>query len=197
LNIQTNDDIVFDKVDFGGSNRNHVLEYMVAFVKKVAMDIDDSTDETESSEDEEDEQDEEDQIEEEKEIDMQLKTKFKSEEYGKEFMLWLLEIFAKDILPNNFAIPTPTAVSLPAKRLLADSMTSSKWFKRHYIITNKNSDRIKRKTMYEDYVESLSETKRENCISKVAFFNEIRVVLTEKTIKGIRYLVGAKLKSSV
>ncbi|KAJ3269722.1 hypothetical protein HK104_005070, partial [Borealophlyctis nickersoniae] len=45
---------------------------------------------------------------------------------------------------------------------------------------------IKRKTMYEDYEERLPETKRENCFSKVAFFNEIRAVLTEKTIKGIR-----------
>ncbi|KAJ3264400.1 hypothetical protein HK104_006475, partial [Borealophlyctis nickersoniae] len=73
------------------------------------MDIDGTTGDTESSEDEEDEVDEEDRIEEEKDIDIQLKTKFKSEEYAKEFMLWLLEIFAKDILPNNFAIPTPTA----------------------------------------------------------------------------------------
>ncbi|KAJ3269177.1 hypothetical protein HK104_005168 [Borealophlyctis nickersoniae] len=182
LNIQTNDDIVFDKVDFGGSNRNCVLEYMVAFVNKVAMDIDDTTGETESSEDEVDEVDEED------EEDLNRRRKGNRHATQNEI---------QDILPNNFAIPTPTAVSLPAKRLLADSMTSSKWFKRHYVITNENSDRIKRKTMYEDYVDSLPETKRENCISKVAFFNELRAVLMEKTIKGIPHFVGVKLKRPV
>ncbi|KAJ3288762.1 hypothetical protein HK104_007986, partial [Borealophlyctis nickersoniae] len=151
LNISTNDAIQFDTVGTSVAERHRMVRYPYSFVAP-QTDLDEEDSEMEVDDEEEDEEDRGLNASFEKPLDVTLKTKFQSKEYRDEFMLMLLDLYKEELRPtNNLKIKPPSDVMLDSKRLLAHSMSCSKWFQRHYTITGNTNDRVERTILYGDY----------------------------------------------
>ncbi|KAJ3176013.1 hypothetical protein HDU85_007832 [Gaertneriomyces sp. JEL0708] len=187
LNIQTNDNIQFDKVDRGTVCRLRVLEFPHEFGRVVYV-----VEEMEGrNDDEEDEDDDKVKI---KPENLNLKHLMGSAPYRDEFMLMLLDVFKNVVLPNNMEVIPPPVVSEFSNSLLAHSLTAADWFNSTCILTGNPNDRIKRSQLYERYAESVGQVKAGN---KTKFYDELRVITNERVIRGARYFVGIKYRNVI
>ncbi|KAJ3281489.1 hypothetical protein HK104_011442 [Borealophlyctis nickersoniae] len=197
LNISTNDDIKFDTVGISIAKRQRMVPYPFSFVEPETDLLDEEDTEMEVN-DEEDEEDPGTNASFEKPLDVTLKTKFQSEEYRDECMLMLLDLYKEELRSNNLKIKPPAEVMLCSKRLLAQSMSCSKWFEKHYTITDNTDDRVDRTNLYGDYESTLSTFAQQNtAVSRNKFYQEMRSLLREITVRGKQYFVGLKRKRLV
>ena len=173
LNVQTNDDIKFDKFDFATAKRTKVQEYPFSFVEDYA--------EVESDEDEGGFAA--------KKIDTSLKAKFMTEEYRDQFLLMLFDLFQNDLY-EDFSIDQPAEVLSFTKKNLSRSIAAAKWFNKYYEITDKPDHRVPKTELYEEYEKEVG---KDYAIKKQKFYADL-LMIGVKEIKtgGIRCFTGIK-----
>jgi phage/plasmid-associated DNA primase len=188
LNIQTNDPIRYDKVDFALAKRSRCQEYPFSF--EVEEDTEEDTEDGESM-DVEDMDIDEDNSKDTKKINKDLKTLFASDEYRNQFILMLIEYCSQEIYPRNFKVSVPNEVIAFTQSNLMESSTAGVWLKTHYIITNDSKDRVGKKDLYDHYAEEVGE----RAMGKQIFFKELGVILKEVKSNGKISYVGVRLKN--
>ncbi|KNC99706.1 uncharacterized protein SPPG_05087 [Spizellomyces punctatus DAOM BR117] len=195
LNVQTNEDIKFDKVERALAMHARVQEYPFCF---------DDADEDNKEEGDEDEGDEvaddetEDSPTSRKIIDRSLKRLFSSPAYRDEFILMLFEYYTTFFgIPSAFEIETPPAVMEFTQRNLMNSLSAAKWLEKTYMLvdyqTDMKNNRVEKKELYKHYyIQFFGSTKEP--LSANQFHKELSSVLKEKKIKGTRFYIGIRLR---
>ncbi|TPX53732.1 hypothetical protein PhCBS80983_g06197 [Powellomyces hirtus] len=185
INIQTNEDPVFDTMDAAIASRPKIQEYPFTFTAN------DAEAEVDDADDEDDEDDEEDNVLE-KKTDPELKAMFRSENCRDAFIALFLRKFGEYFVKNgklNFHIATPLEVQEFTRKNLMKSLSIAAWLKEHYQITGNDLHKEKKKDMYVKYIETSTLCES---TGKHQFYKELSSILKEKKTATTRYYVGVR-----
>lgn len=173
--LLTNDNPIFDLIDYAIVNRDRSAEYPFTF--------------TNINPDDEAEKDV-------KQADQGIKELFRTAEYRDAFMQILLETYRDNFIDSKEIIAPPQVLLFTNKNLL-NSLPFHKWFHENYIHTGNLNDLILRTAVYDEYIKDHENSAADKVIGRTTFHKELGLALgsngTRKT-KGLVYYVGLKKK---
>ena len=107
-------------------------------------------------------------------MDVTLKQKFKDVRYAQQYMLILLEMYAKHVKGEKH-IPTPDKVNVVTKQYFNDQDVVGQFIDECLEITDKKSDKIEKKDMYSNFMEHLkNEGMQEDEMISKAFHKQMQ-----------------------
>ncbi|DAC81665.1 TPA_asm: PolA-S3H [Powellomyces chytrid fungus MELD virus 3] len=174
VNIQTNEDPVFEKMQTSMSRRIKVVRYPYRFgtVEDPANNL--------------------------KIMDESLEMKFLTDAYRDEFMLMLIDLYRAEFLELRKLV-FPDAVEEYTRKNLLNSLTAKEWFEDNYKLTSNKRQRVERSAMWAEYSDSMDTQARQGIkvkkMKKDAFQKELESIIVPNKVNGIYYYSGVEAKT--